>query len=535
MKAFAELFGKLDSTTKTNEKVAVMREYFQHVDPIEGAWAVYFLSGRKPRQAVPAKRLRMWAAELANIPDWLFEESYHQVGDLAEAMTLVLPLPGELIDRPLSACVDDLARIRTLSEDEQRMHVLAAWNSMATPSRFVWNKLITGAFRVGVSQLLVTRALAEVSGLEQGVIAHRLMGDWSPTAEFFTQLIAPDAKAADASRPYPFCLAHPLEHEPEHLGDPSHWFAEWKWDGIRAQLIKRAGTAYLWTRGEELVTDRYPELKAMAADLPDGTVLDGEIMPGTIEQIRPFADLQKRIGRKTLTKKLLQEIPVFLMAYDLLEFNGVDWRDRPFRERRDQLAKLVHEVNQPLLPLSPAVNGATWNERAGERSLSRERSVEGLMLKQIDSTYQVGRVRGEWWKWKVNPLSIDAVLIYAQKGHGKRAGLYTDYTFGVWNHGELVTVAKAYSGLTDEEIRIVDVYIRSNTLETFGPVCTVKPKLVFEIGFEGIQESKRHKSGVAVRFPRILRQRNDKTIEQADTLDALRGLLNRSSARSENA
>lgn len=526
MRAFADLYAALDATTKTSEKVEALARYFRGATAADGAWAVYFLSGRKPRQAVPTKKLQAWAAERAGVPGWLFEESRAVVGDLAEAIALVLPPPTHAADRPLSEWVEQvLLTLREAGEERQKAEVLTAWASMDYRQAFVWNKLITGAFRVGVSQLLVTRALSQVSGVQAEVIAHRLMGDWQPTPASFAGLVSQDAADADVSKPYPFCLAHALDGCPTDLGDISEWQAEWKWDGIRSQLVRRGGRTFLWSRGEELVTDRYPELKHLGESIPDGTVIDGEILPWKAGQVLPFGELQKCIGRKTVGKKLLEEVPVVLMGYDLVEWEGRDVRDQPMAWRRVKLEELSAAVHSPSFILSPLVEAHSWEELARIRAGSRDRNVEGLMLKRKTSVYRVGRVTGDWWKWKVGPLTVDAVLIYAQHGSGKRAGLFTDYTFGVWDNGQLVPIAKAYSGLTDAEIKQVDAFVRRNTLETFGPVRTVKPELVFELGFEGIQPSGRHKSGVAVRFPRMLRWRTDKKAEEADTLTTVRKLL----------
>jgi DNA ligase-1 len=528
MKAFAELYAALDSTTKTSVKVDALARYFARAGAADAAWAVYFLAGRKPRQAVPTRKLQAWAAEVAGISDWLFEVSRDVVGDLAEAIALVLPAPTQATDRPLSEWAEQvLLTLRDAGEERQRAEVLAAWASMDYQQAFVWNKLITGAFRVGVSQLLVTRALSQVSGVSAEVIAHRLMGDWQPTAAFFESLLSPDAADADASKPYPFCLAHALGGPPDALGDVAEWQAEWKWDGIRSQLIRRTGRTFVWSRGEELVTDRYPELKHLGELFPDGTVIDGEILPWKDGRVLPFGELQRRIGRKTIGKKLLEEVPVVLMGYDLIEWQGRDVRDEPLAWRRVKLEELHAAVQSPSFILSQLVEAPSWEELAAKRERSREQNVEGLMLKRKTSPYRVGRVTGDWWKWKIGPLTVDAVLIYAQPGSGKRAGLFTDYTFGVWDDGKLVPIAKAYSGLTDAEIKQVDAFVRRNTLETFGPVRTVKPELVFELGFEGIQPSTRHKSGVAVRFPRVLRWRTDKAAEEADTLETVKRLLPR--------
>jgi ATP-dependent DNA ligase len=533
MKAFADLYAALDETTKTSEKVAALVRYFHAAPPADAAWAVYFLIGRKPRQVVPTRKLVQWAVETAGLPDWLFDESYHAVGDLAETIALVLPAADKSSDLPLRHWVEDvLLPLRRLPEEQQRAALLDAWATMDRRQRFVWNKLITGAFRVGVSQLLVTRALAQVGGLTQPAVAHRLMGDWEPTPAFFERLLAPGSGDADVSRPYPFCLAHALEGDPAALGPVADWQAEWKWDGIRSQLIRRAGQTFLWTRGEELVTERYPELRDLGGRLPDGTVIDGEILPWGPGGVMPFGQLQRRIGRKTLGKKLLAEVPVVLLAYDLLEDGAQDIRERPLEERRARLEEIVARMGASgvapegeRLHISPVVTADSWEALARLRAESRARNVEGLMLKRRGSPYRVGRVRGDWWKWKIEPFTIDAVLILAQRGNGKRASLYTDYTFGLWDDGKLVPVAKAYSGLTDAEIREVDAFVRRNTVEKFGPVRSVKPELVFELGFEGIQRSARHKSGVAVRFPRMLRWRTDKKAEDADTVETLRALL----------
>jgi len=530
MKEFAQLFAALDQTMKTSEKVSAMVDYFSRADAADAAWAVYFLSGRKPRQIVKTRLLREWARECAAVPDWLFVECYEAVGDLAETISLLLPPPECSDDRPLSACVSQLQSLATMPEPDQKKAVLSAWNRLNASERFLWNKLIMGGLRVGVSQSLVIRALAKVSGVPPTIIAHCLMGNWLPTPEFYTTLIASELRERTPSQPYPFFLAYPLEDPLEQLGQPADWQAEWKWDGIRAQIVRRASDCFIWSRGEELVTERYPEVAAAARRLPEGTVLDGELLPWKNGQVRPFAELQKRIGRKLLTKKFLAEIPVVFLAYDLLEHAESDCRCQPLCQRRTLLETLIQTINEPHLLLSELIAFTTWQELTMIRQQSRQRSVEGLMLKRRDSPYRVGRVRGDWWKWKIEPWTIDAVLTAAQRGHGKRASLYTDYTFSVWDQGRLVTIAKAYSGLSDAEIREVDAFIRANTLEKFGPVRTVKPELVFELGFEGIQPSTRHKSGIAVRFPRILRPRFDKSWKDADSLDTLKRFLNQVSS-----
>ena len=527
MYAFSRLFARLDATSRTTEKIVALRGYFGAESAANAAWAIYFLSGQKPRQVVPTRKLGVWAAEAAGIPLWLFEECYDAVGDLAEAIALILPAPERSSELPLHAWVEErLLPLRGLPEVAQKECLRQYWDELDQTQRLVWNKLITGSFRVGVSQQLVTRALAENSGLPVAVVSHRLMGDWEPTPQFFDSLIDRETSASAVSRPYPFFLAHPLEAGPESLGEIGDWQVEWKWDGIRAQLLRRQGASYLWSRGEELVTDRYPELQAGAARLPDGTAIDGELVAWKNGTALPFGELQRRIGRKSLGKKILADVPVVFMAFDLLEDGGRDIRAEPLRLRRQRLEeRQTHLPAESNFALSPLVVASSWEELAAQRAGSRERQVEGLMLKHHDSAYAVGRPRGSWWKWKINPYTVDAVLIYAQRGHGRRASLYTDYTFGVWDQGALVPFAKAYSGLTDEEIHQVDAFVRRHTVERFGPVRSVTPELVFELAFESIQPSTRHKSGIAVRFPRMSRWRKDKAISEADSLDTIRALI----------
>ncbi|MEP6686750.1 MAG: ATP-dependent DNA ligase [Gemmatimonadales bacterium] len=529
MRAFADLYTALDETTATSEKVAALVAYFRTVPARDAAWAVHFLIGRRPKRLVGAARLRAWAAAEAEVPEWLFEESYHAVGDLAETITLLLPDSGSSSDCPLADWVETrLLTLRGQDDDEQRAELVRAWRELGRRERYVWNKLLTGSFRVGASARLVVRALAEVSGVDEGTIAHRLMGAWEPTPAFFERLVAPDTRDADVSRPYPFYLAYPLESSPAELGVAADWVVEWKWDGIRAQLIRREGRTFLWSRGEELLSGRFPEVEEAAALLPEGTVLDGELLPWGDGEPLPFAQLQRRIGRKTLGRKILSEVPVVLVAYDLLEAQGEDLRARPLAERRARLDALLAAVpSAGRLRLSSAVEVGDWPDVERARAGARERGAEGVMLKRRTSAYGVGRRRGDWWKWKVEPYSVEAVLIYAQPGSGRRAGLYTDYTFGIWDGDRLVPFAKAYSGLTDEEIRRVDAFIRRHTVEKFGPVRTVKPELVFELAFEGIQRSSRHKSGIAVRFPRMARWRTDKRPEDADTLETVQALIDR--------
>jgi DNA ligase 1 len=526
VRRFAQLFSAIDETMRTNEKVDAMVDYFRSVDPADAAWAVWFLSGGRPKRLVPVRRLAGWAMAEADVPDWLFAECYDAVGDLAEAMALLLPDAEGSADIPLHRWITErLLPLASKGEEEQRVSVVQAWRELGGTERFLWNKLITGGLRVGVSQQLVVRALSKATGVAEGVIAHRLSGTWLPRAESFTALMAEETSDADVSRPYPFFLAYPLEDELHALGDASAWQAEWKWDGIRAQVIRRNGQTFVWSRGEELVTDRFPEIAGAADFLPDGTVIDGEIMPWKDGKPLAFAQLQRRIGRKSLGGSILTEVPVVLIAYDLLEVGGRDVREEPLVRRRERLVDVITATRSTAFVPSPVISLAAWDDARAAHAAAREQSAEGLMLKRLDSGYGVGRRKGGWWKWKVQPFVVDAVMIYAQAGHGRRASLHTDYTFAVWADGVLVPFAKAYSGLTDAEIQELDRWIRANTVEKFGPVRHVRPVHVFELGFEGIQASPRHKSGVAVRFPRILRWRTDKAPDEADTLATLRGMM----------
>jgi DNA ligase-1 len=538
MREFARLYAELDETTATNRKLEALQNYFSHAAPENAAWAVYFLAGGKPRQAVPSKLMRQYAIEFAGLDDWLFDESYSAVGDTAETIAHILPPPTRQSDVGLAVWMEErIGPLRGADPGRIREALFSYWDELTWQERFLFGKLIGGGFRVGVSKLLVTRALAAIAAVDAKLIAQRLMG-WTdgrvkPTAAGFLQLIAAqsdDEHKLRGGQPYPFFLAHQLQGEPAALGDMGAWQVEWKYDGIRAQLVRRGGQNYLWSRGEDLITERFPELANLP--LPEGTVIDGEVLIWQAgDAPAPFADLQKRIGRKTLSAKILAELPAVLLAYDLLELDGVDTRTLPQHERRALLETMVTGVAQPQLRISPLVTTDSWTDLAALRTESRARGVEGMMLKARDAQYGVGRTKdvGTWWKWKIDPYAVDAVLIYAQAGSGRRASLYTDYTFAVWDGAgaerKLVPFAKAYSGLTDAEITKVDNTIRKTTVEKFGPVRSVKPTMVFEIGFEGIALSTRHKAGIAVRFPRILRQRDDKTVDDADTLDTLKGLL----------
>ncbi len=530
MKRFAALFTRLDQTTKINPKVAALADYFRAAPPPDRVWTIALLSGRRPKRTVTTTLLRHWAADRAGLPLWLFEEAYPIVGDLAETIALILPPPGQTSDLPLTHWIGEIRSLAGLDEPVRKARILAAWDRLETTERFVFNKLITGGFRMGVSQKLMTRALAQATGIAEADLAHRLMGDWSPDTTSFDALLLAHDPTSDLSRPYPFYLAYQLDGGPDPLGDPADWAAERKWDGIRGQLILRGGEHFLWSRGEELMTDRFPEFARLRDFIPPGSVIDGEVLAFRDGAPLPFNAIQTRIGRKTVPRKVLGDAPVVLMAYDLLEADGADIRALPYAGRRARLERLAASVpGDAPLRLSPLVPFADWPALAAERDRSREMNAEGVMLKRRDSPYRDGRRRGDWWKWKVDPLTIDAVMVYAQQGAGRRANLFTDFTFAVWDGapgiGPLVPFAKAYSGLTDAEFRRITAWVRRNTRERYGPVRHVAPEHVFEIAFEGIQPSPRHKSGVALRFPRMARWRHDKPAVEANTLDDLRGML----------
>ena len=551
MKRFTNLYWRLDATSRTTEKVEALRDYFASAPPEDAACALAVLSGGRQLRAVSTTQLRAWAAEATGLPPWLVEECYAHVGDLAETLALVLPDAAPAADSPAPEADDvglaeimrtTIHELRSADEAQKKEVVLAVWRRLAPRERIVWHKLLTGGCRVGVSRTLVARALAEVAGVEPAVMAHRLMGDPVADGAAFARLLAAEPGPADARRPYPFFLASALDRTapPDvaaDLGPVADWLAEWKWDGMRAQMVRRGADVTVWSRGEEPVNEAFPEVVRAAATLPEGTVLDGELLAVRDRRLLGFAALSKRAGRRRVTKSILAEIPCAFVAYDVLEADGVDLRERPLAERRAVLERLVPHCFEQLLTgtatategdrifLSPTVSGDSWDTLAARRADSRSRGVEGLMLKRIASSYGVGRTRGDWWKWKIEPLEIDAVLLYAQAGHGRRAGLHSDYTLGVWHEGKLVTIAKAYSGLSDEEIVAVDRIVRATTLEKHGPVRICQPTLVFQLAFEGVAASTRHKSGVAVRFPRIVRWRKDKEPAAAGTLADLKAMI----------
>lgn len=539
MKQFAALVNTIGTSTKTNEKLQALQDYFLSAPPKDMVWVIAVFSGRRPKRIVNSTFLKALCMEVSSIPSWLFDECYHTVGDLGETIALLLPENQGTTDddKTLSWYLEHFTTIIKEPDETKRDFILDCWSRMDANEKFVFNKLITGGFRIGVSQTIMVKALAKTKDVSPSIIAHRIAGNWDPATTYAEDLLGETGSTIDHSKPYPFYLSYAVEDDPAALGDISEWTAEWKWDGIRGQVIRRNNELFVWSRGEELVTEKFPEYAEFGTALPEGIVLDGEIICLDISagdgQVRPlpFALLQTRIGRKNISKKQLTEAPVGFVVYDILEYEGNDLRETPFIERRKLLNRIIDEVHHPLLLLSPIVDAADWQELHTTRAGSRERGSEGLMLKRNNSPYGSGRKKGDWWKWKIDALTIDAVMIYAQKGHGRRSNLYTDYTFAVRDGEGLVSFAKAYSGLTDKEFAQVDAFVKRNSIEKFGPVRTVKPELVFEIAFEGIAASNRHKSGVALRFPRISRWRKDKKVDEINTLEDLKEILRMYNAR----
>ncbi|MGB8319516.1 MAG: ATP-dependent DNA ligase [Ignavibacteriaceae bacterium] len=526
MKYFAELNQRLDEAYKTDEKIDLLVEYFDSTNPDDSIWAIYLLVGKRIKQIIPVKKLKEWSLELAKIPDWLLGESFKVAGDLVETITLLLPKSSNSTKKSLHYWIEEkLLTLNNKEDNFQREEIIAAWNDMNTKERFVWNKLITGSFRTGVSSKLVIKALSIYSGINEPVIAYRLMGNWKPDGNLFKQIISTDSIDSGFCKPYPFYLPNQLDNDVENLGDIKGWQAEWKWSGIRAQIIKRDGKILIWSQEEEMLNEKFPEFESFRFLITDGTVIEGNLIAWQNEKPLPLGELQKRIRKKSITKKIIKDIPVVLMAYDLLELNGKDIRDEPLNIRSKKLIELINNISCRKLFFSYKINANTWEELKVKRNESRSRFVEGLMLKRINSPYREERKKCDWWKWKMEPLIIDVVLINARKGEGQNANLYTDYTFGVWDGNRLVPIAKACSGLTAEEIYKIDLFVRENSIEKFGPVCTVKPELVFELAFEGIQKSTRHKSGVVFRLPIINKWRHDKTMKDVYNLSDIKTFL----------
>lgn len=525
MKDFATLINALDSTNKTSLKQEAISEFLKVASSQDKLWFLALFTGKKPKRNVNSTFMKTWAMEVANIPEWLFVESYSSVGDLGETISLILPPPTDKIEMSLSEWMEKIIDLKDFSEADKKEFVLNAWSHLDYVERFIFNKLLGGSFRIGVSSKTLINTLAKHYDLDPCAVTHSIMGHWNPDEVDFEHLVKGKYTETHLSKPYPFCLAYALEKDLEDLGVPDDWLIEYKWDGIRGQFIKRNDEVFIWSRGEELVTGQFPEIRDELLQWNGNFVIDGEILAFKDDKVLNFNELQKRLNRKSLTKKMLEEIPIVVFAYDLLEWEDEDYRSKKMLERRLKLEELLADHPSDKIRISEKIVFESWHQLGEIRENARDINSEGLMLKNYHSPYHTGRKKGDWWKWKIDPLTIDAVLIYAQKGSGRRSGFYTDYTFAVKKEGKLVTIAKAYSGLTDKEIQEVSKFISKNTVEKFGPVRTVKPELVFELAFEGIGFSSRHKSGVALRFPRILRWRRDKTADQIDDIEDIKKLI----------
>jgi DNA ligase 1 len=535
VRLFAQLMEELDRSNATLDKSTALVRYFRQAPAADAAYAVYFLLGERLAKIASSDELRRWAADASQTPLWLVEASYAEVGDLAETITLLVD--QSVRDAPahsLSDLVNQLTQLVGLTETERQHAIVSIWQQCQDRERWVVNKLLTGGLRIGVSKALVQQALSELSGIERARIAQRMMGKFKPSAATFTALIDPSAPDTASDLPYPFYLASPIEeaeltliasNEMPSLGSASDWQIECKWDGIRLQLIRRSGKVVLYSRGEERLDGRFPEIEFAAMALPDGCVLDGELLVWHEDKGFPegFSQLQTRIQRKKPSAKIQAQTPVAMMAYDLLELNGKDLRSQALDARQALLADLL-KAKPVQFRFSAPILIKDWSQLEIEREKARAQNAEGVMIKRKDSIYQSGRKRGDWWKHKLAPMTIDAVLTYSAAGHGRRAGLHSDHTFALWHDGHLVTIAKAYSGLSDQEMTELDKWIRANTVDRFGPVRQVQPQHVFELAFEAVQLSSRHKSGVAVRFPRIVHWRRDKDLSQANHLADLLAL-----------
>ena len=542
MREFVALVDRLDKTNRTKEKQQYLLEYFRSAPKEDLIWVVALFTHRRPRGVIKLAYLKQWAMEISGLPEWLFQESYHYVGDLAETLSLLGKVENSeqsnlnLLDiktlglGSLHSIFQRMLEMKKADVEEQKQWVLSVWRELESMERFVFNKFLTGGFRIGVSEQLLFKSIAEVEGLSVLEVQHRLMGNWKPEEVSYRDLVEVGRSGAEAV-PFPFALCYSLEELlvdiseevglDDRLGKVGEWQVEWKWDGIRAQLVKRGKNIWLWSRGEELINEMFPEVNIWQELLVGDVVLDGELLVWVDGRPASFQQMQRRLGRKRVGKKLLEECPVVFMSYDILELAGEDLRTTSLAERRVLMEDFLAGLDSGGVLVSPRIEVCSWEEVRQYRSNSATVAAEGLMLKRKDSEYTGGRKRGAWWKWKVAAETVDCVLIYVQRGHGKRASLYTDFTFAVRDGERLVPFAKAYSGLTNAELEEINRWLKNHTRESFGPVRSVDAELVFEVAFEGISRSSRHKSGIAVRFPRIVRWRKDKTVAEIATLDDL--------------
>ena len=556
-RSFGNLINNLEQCNSTKKKINLISVFIKDIDPRDGSWILLLLMSTRQKRVITGRRLKDILQASFRMPSWLIDDCFAQVGDSAETISLLWPqLKSELTDaniecsevynklfnepkesKPLHWWMETLLpAIKDATETTQNRLILKLWSDIADQDHYLTNKLITGGFRNGVSKGLVVKSIAQAYELDESTVLERLMKPIEINNIWFQELTHPVSinRTDRGAIPYPFYLASPVEIEKIKETPPADWRLEYKWDGIRGQLIKRDTGAYLWSRGEELVNHVFPEIIEMAENLPDGTVLDGEILCWQKDVRKPmaFASLQRRLGRKTVNKKLLKECPTVFLAYDILEHKSIDIRAYNLRDRLKLLESVQLNYNHPCLVIDNEKEFAEWEELIQLRDRARLEGAEGLMIKKISSHYLSGRKRGYWWKYKHDPMTLDAVLIYAQAGTGKRANLFTDYTFALWDDSnkyskdrKLVTFAKAYSGLNNSELMELDKWIRTHTIERYGPTRVVEQKQIFEIAFEGVMESKRHKCGLAVRFPRIHRWRIDKPVMEADCIEQAQALL----------
>ena len=541
MRNFATLFKELDETAQADLKIEALINYFKKVPPEDLAWTVSLLLGRKIKQVISVKRLRKWSVELTQIPDWLLAECLNNVGDLAETISLILPFEGNSENIPLHVWIEQcIFPLKDQQEEIQKEKIVSFWHQLNSVERFLFNKLVTGSFHVDIPPKLIIKALSSFCSLNEKYISQRLIGNWVPTAGFFNFLCTSNVSDTMANIPYPFNPVVQLDLKVEDLGNINQWLFEWKWNGIRSQIIKRENKVFIWSHDEDLLNDSFPELYELGSILPDGTVIEGIIIPIRDNILLPSAELKKRIAKRYPVKKILSDIPVSFVAFDLLEFDKEDIRNKSLNQRRNLLKEILNDITDKRIILSGVVECNSWKDLKIARSEAGKKSVDGLMLKRLYSPYSIGSetivsamqsgiLTTNWYKWKNDPLTINAILLYARLEQGSTSPLFKEYTFALWHDGKLIPFAKTSSGLTDEEIIQVDSFIRKNTLGKFGPVRTVKPELVFKLEFDGIQKSSRNKSGIVVLSPHITRWHHYKKIEEAGSLNSLTILLNNSS------
>ena len=527
MRQFAALIRKLELSSRQNEKVLVLSAYFQEAAEKDRVWAIALLSQRRPSRTMTLRQMKKWALEFSGIPEWLFEESYQIVGDLAETIALILPPPTGQAEQGLSHWIETITELKGRASEAQKALVFKSWEVLDKAERFQFNKLVTGSFRVSVSQRLMTRALSLATGMPETVLAHRISGGWDPESTAFQDLVREQSPTEEAGRPYPFQRIHPLEEGPNVLGETSGYLIDWKWEGIRCQLIRRSSNSFIWSEKGELITGAFPAIASALDNFPEGLVLDGEIVIMQDAGVGPASGIEKRLGMKKPGPKALRELPAAFIAFDILEREGTDLRDRPLLERKQQLLDLAGQVDATgeVILFSDPLPVNDWADVAGFRAEARNMRADGLLIKKRELPYRSGDVEGPWLHWKPEAHTINALLIYATRGQGGSTRQYTDLSFAVWAGDQLVPFTRTIEGLPEEDMAELSSWIRENTVERFGPVRSVRAEQVFEIAFEGIEPSSRHRSGLILRSPRILRWCRGLTPDRAGKLSSLKKLL----------